>query len=285
MARWTTSYSISNASDGTFRGWIGRIREALTACGMVQSSDTGQINPATVLVPTTINTWAGSEIWCFNDALQATSPVYFKLDYGTGATAGYPALQISVGQGSSGACALTGKIVNQSVFCGDSSTTGYYPWYASGDGGRFVLAMGIGSVSTRGLISLERGRDYTGAPVGDDIRLLVAYRTSPYWWATYIRPSDAYSCGPIFPLASAPDTGTGSAGNLTALYPIRFAGPQELTASFQVGAYFNANLTARIPVSAATWDGATHSYMPIGDSVVSYSPTRGGSTVVAILYE
>src|SRR4051812_38221933 len=69
------------ADDATFRAWGSGIAAQIAAMGLVQTSDTGQINWTTVTRPG-INVLAGYEMWRFADSLQATKPVFIRLDYG-----------------------------------------------------------------------------------------------------------------------------------------------------------------------------------------------------------
>jgi hypothetical protein len=121
--------------------------------------------------------------------------------------------------------------------------------------------------------------------MGDDIRMLVAYRTSPYWYASYAKPSQSYVYGNTFPLASAPVGTTGSTGNNVSFYPIRVPQPAETSPLLGVTAYFNSDVTAGYPVAVTGWDGESYTYMPLGNNVVNTSPTYGGSTVVAIIWD
>lgn len=286
MSTWTASATINNASDSTYRAWVNHVHEALTACGLVQTNDTGQINTTTCAVPTTINTYAGSSIWRFNDTLQAATPIFMKLDFGTGSTVGYPAMRVSIGSGSTGECALSSSwLNNRAVLLGTPSTTSSYPWYASGGDGRVALVMASASTYTRGALVIERGRDESGTPIADDVRILTgSLAASPYWTCAFVKPSTNYIFGPIFPLASAPSTANGASGNNVALYPIRVGNPAETTPLVGIVAYFTGNLTAGYTVTARGWDGIDHTFMPVGDNVVA-SPTYGGSTVIAVLYE
>lgn len=94
-----------------FQAWITEMTTELTAVGLTQTADTGQINPATVALPGSANTIAGSQIWRFNDTLQATSPVFLKIEYGTGgAITTVPLIILSIGQGSNGSGTLTGTV-------------------------------------------------------------------------------------------------------------------------------------------------------------------------------
>lgn len=285
MSTWFINATLSNSSDSNFCLWVGRIIAALTSCGMVQTDDTNQINPETVSVPTTINTYAGSAIFRFDDSLQATTPIFFKLDFGTGATVGYPALRLSVGSGSNGTGSLTSTwLYNQQILGTWGSTVAGYPWYASGGSGRVSLSFCTGSPQAKGVFCIERGRDESANPVADDVRVLASITITPYWVGAVNYPSSNYIFGPIFPLASAPSSRNGSFNNNVALYPIRIASPAETSPLVGIAAYFAGNITAGYTITVRGWDGADHVYMPTG-SYVNASPTYGGSTVVAVLYE
>ena len=95
-------------SDATFRAWGSAVSANLATVGLIQTADTGQIDWATVTVGGT-GVIDGYEIWRFNDALQATAPVFLKLGYGT-AGAGIPDIQLQVGTGSNGSGTLTGTV-------------------------------------------------------------------------------------------------------------------------------------------------------------------------------
>jgi hypothetical protein len=101
-----TSVTANVKEVADFRAWGKKISEGLAAVGLVKTSDTGQIDWATVEVPA-INTMAGYEIWRFNDAEQSERPIYIKIEYGRGATEPIPAIKCSVGRGSNGSGTLT----------------------------------------------------------------------------------------------------------------------------------------------------------------------------------
>jgi hypothetical protein len=102
---WSTR--IRHDSDANFREWGLEISTKLAAAGLVQAADTGQVNWATV-TRTGVNTNAGYEIWRFDDAMQATAPIFLRVDYGTGSNANGPRIQITVGTGSNGSGTITG---------------------------------------------------------------------------------------------------------------------------------------------------------------------------------
>ncbi|MCB1713466.1 MAG: hypothetical protein KDH96_13660, partial [Candidatus Riesia sp.] len=69
----------SSSTDALFRDWGSKLSAAIQAVGLVKTGDTGQINWSTVTVGTGIR---GYEIFRFNDSLQATTPVFIKIEYG-----------------------------------------------------------------------------------------------------------------------------------------------------------------------------------------------------------
>lgn len=107
MAKLQYSSVFEHSSDATFRAWGSELSAKLQAAGLVKTTDTGQIDWATVARPTT-NTAAGYEMYRFNDALQATAPVFIKIEYGTGGSATTPITWIDAGTGTDGAGTLTG---------------------------------------------------------------------------------------------------------------------------------------------------------------------------------
>lgn len=103
---------MDQSTDANFRLWIAEIITALfTTVGLTQTSDTGQINTSTVVRPIVANTSAGYVIGRFNDSLQGTSPIFFKLEFGSGGTApGQPNIWVTTGTGSNGSGTLTGTL-------------------------------------------------------------------------------------------------------------------------------------------------------------------------------
>jgi hypothetical protein len=78
----------------------------LAAVGLVKTVDTGQIDWATAVWPTTgLPAYAGYEIWRYPD-----STVYMKWEFGSATNATCPSIRISVGTGSNGLGTLTGPV-------------------------------------------------------------------------------------------------------------------------------------------------------------------------------
>lgn len=107
MAVNSFSSLFDHTDDVSFRAWGSEFSAALLAVGLTKTSDTGQIDWGTVAKPTA-NTDAGYEIWRFNDALQATQPIFMKFSFGTHSTLAKGRIRVVVGSGSDGAGNLTG---------------------------------------------------------------------------------------------------------------------------------------------------------------------------------
>lgn len=144
----TNSYSTvwSHTNDAEFRAWGSALSAALAAVGLTQTADSGQINWLTVSRPGT-NTAAGYEIWRFNDALQATAPIYIKVEYGTGGSTTRPQIWITVGTGTNGAGTITGQSSTRSTCMRDSAIDSPnvtpYPTYVCYNATEGFLGVGI----------------------------------------------------------------------------------------------------------------------------------------------
>jgi len=98
---------LDNSGDTGFRAWVAICENMLTASGLVRASDAGQINSATVSRPGAVNTAAGYSIWRFADPLQATAPVFLKVEYGTGTSVTSAGTFLTIGRGADGAGNIT----------------------------------------------------------------------------------------------------------------------------------------------------------------------------------
>lgn len=172
MATRTTSLNAYMANDADFRAWGKNISDGLTAFGWVQTADTGQINWTTVAKPVGGAAVAGYEVWRMNDALQATKPVYLKIEYGTSNGPNTGGLFTTIGtQGTNGAGNLVGASVGaRRSPSGAAATVGMvFNTYMSGDSGRLYIIANYNPASitlSHGLF-IERPKDSNGASQGD----------------------------------------------------------------------------------------------------------------------
>lgn len=160
-----------NGSDANFRAWAQFIHDGLIAAGMVQTSDTGQANLATITVPVAINTYPYYEVFRLGDSLHATKPVYLKVEYGASGATTRPSSRYTVGPGTDGAGGITagwGAVMTPPA---TASSSAAQTCYCSGDGSSFVLSMWttFTTASTSFQFFLERSRDHNGLPTGDGL--------------------------------------------------------------------------------------------------------------------
>jgi hypothetical protein len=171
---WSTTAYVSDTA--TFRAAGLEIKNALTTLGCVQTADTGQIDWATVTYPG-VNVDAGYEIWRFNDALQGTAPVFFKLVYGhhNNGSPAYIRIQVQVGTGSNGTGTLTGTTSTLSNFTKLATpSVGNFPSYGCMLNGNLTLSLKVGS-GGEGWLSICRAQDSTGADVATGVIIAVRH--------------------------------------------------------------------------------------------------------------
>jgi hypothetical protein len=170
-ATWNTTATISDTT--TYRAAGSELNAKLAALGCVQTADTGQINWTTITWPAQ-NTDSGYEIWRFADALQGTSPIFFKITYGrpNNASNSYLSLKVNVGSGSNGSGTLTGttSTINQ---CGmiATPTVGNFVSYGCMVNGNLLLALKLGSGGEQ-LLAICRTQDSTGADTATGVHIL-----------------------------------------------------------------------------------------------------------------
>lgn len=182
-----------NQNDADFRLWGGGISTALAAVGLVKTTDTGQIDWATVVNPSTTNQKRGYEIWRFADAWQATHPVFIRLDYGSGPTAtANPQIWYTVGTATNGAGTITSDpaypnslLPVRQMFqtaAADWHGTAKVPIYVSSDGAGSLLIGGwiggqfnVNPTYGGGMLLIERTRDWDGTTNGEGVITIASY--------------------------------------------------------------------------------------------------------------
>lgn len=161
------------SNDADFRTWAQGIHDKLSGLGLVQAGDTGQINIATVTKPTVINTSAGYEVWRFADALQGTTPFFFKVEYGVGASVDRPSLWMTPGAGTNGAGTINAQASGRTQMSSSAADAAGATrnCEASGDSGRAHLI--FNQHPTTGTIAcgffVERTKDAAGNATADGV--------------------------------------------------------------------------------------------------------------------
>lgn len=179
----TTSSSqstFSHNTDAEFRAWGKAVSDAVWFAGLTRTSDTGQIDWNTA-VRAPANSMAGYEMYRFNDPLQATAPVFIRLEYRTGSSTNRPHMYMVVGSATDGAGNMVGMNTGQLDISYSASATPpigtYYPTYACTMPG-YVAAMlggGVGSSAAMFFFAIERFRDDSGAATNEGVAVFYRY--------------------------------------------------------------------------------------------------------------
>jgi len=293
MATDTRNLPAFISDDATFRTWGSGIAAQIAAMGLVQTSDTGQINWTTVARPSTF-AYAGYEIWRFNDALQATKPVFIRLDYGIAGVADRPSMIARVATATNGAGTLTGQVgTSIGLLPGGSKTTGStLTSFCSGSTSRLNLFTHVdlgGGASTWGLmVWVERTKTNLGVNTGDGIATWMASSNGVQFQAIPFAgtiPAVA-AMNPAITLVSTAGA-ISSVGPNVAFSPTIVCLGKAYFASWAV--YVDANISKLMPISIDHL-GATHTLMPLGDTALvsgsmTYAQPTSAGLSFAILWE
>lgn len=170
MAKVSTYGGWSISSDANLRAWLGECEQMLEDCGLVRTSDTGQIDPSLATWPGSDNTAVGFSVWQFDDDLQGVAPIFLKCTYRRASGSNSLSFSIEVGTGSDGSGNLTGLTASIAPSGGGTPASGDYYSYACHLDGFAGLAFkvngGTTSSYTRGhpAFIIERFHDNAGAP-------------------------------------------------------------------------------------------------------------------------
>lgn len=175
------SSTPSNASDTAFRAWALALHNAIASL-LTYVAQTGEIDFTTVLTPSAANQKRGFRIYRFNDSLQATHPVFIRIDYGSGTAAADPSLWIQIGQAVDGSgnlsVPITGSLqVTDQVKAFSTLTVAALDSYVSGDASRLTLCLwplGVITASNTITATIERSKDSSGADTSAAVHLLIA---------------------------------------------------------------------------------------------------------------
>jgi hypothetical protein len=282
MATDTRTLSLYIANDAEFRAWGQAIAAQWTAVGLVKTTDTGQIDWATVLRPGA-GLDAGYEVYRFDDAFQATSPVFIRVVYKMYNTT-IPAIRVSVGAGTNGAGSLTGV--------GVTSTRELYPYgsagtgvsrtaWASGGPGRFAWAHG--DTSQMAQVIVERAKDSAGVNRASPVYVfngnpsLVGMSLQVFNGTASVTTTISYACA-----LATQHGGLSNVGSNVCLSPHMIPWGEWLYAWPLT--YRNTDLAGLVPFTATHLGGA-HVFLPLGVSDGAWTQAAVTGYALAIPFE
>jgi hypothetical protein len=274
-------------TDANFRLWGKAISDAFAAIGLIKDTDAAQINWATVAKPTGVSTMMGYEVWRFNDAIQATCPVYFKIQYGSSsASANIINIIMQVGQGSDNAGTLTGTTATATTFGSGTSSSTTYSCFISSDGGRINVAMFAGGgLSIPFGFYIERIKDDNGDPTANGVNIVyfgvtgaatasVSQQYLPLTGAAYpATPMTGFMC-------AMPSSGQASYGTNVGLFPIYpnlgYAANPDMGALV----YFTGDIASPGTMLNVTMYGTTHTFVTLGNTTGAAVASLNGNTTI-----
>lgn len=169
--QFSTALQMSNSTAVLFRAWVQFIDDALlvhAGSGWVNTADTGQLTISGASAPGAANTKVGYRIYHMNDTLQATSPLFMRLDFGSGSATSTPGVWITLGTGSNGSGTITGVLFNGGASATPNVTSGANGTnacdsYSSGDTNRIAVMQFVrASANDIMMFGVERSKDTNG---------------------------------------------------------------------------------------------------------------------------
>ncbi len=165
---------LSNADNTLFRAWGSALSTALGTV-LTRVPQTGDIDWATVNAPVTAPTFQGFEVYRLNDSLQATAPLFFKFEYGSGASSTISAIRLTIGKGVNGSGTITSVLQSAiTVFSynGTLPTSASNCYISNGDGSGFVFSLQP-DLDNRagGFCCVERSRNSSGQATSGAVML------------------------------------------------------------------------------------------------------------------
>lgn len=175
MAYQQTNIPFAFTTDAEFRAFCQAVHDAITALGLVNTADTGQINLSTVTAPAGTFTFQGYKIYRFDDALQATKPVFIKVEFGSASNLQTrPALRFNVATATNGAGTLTTNTTGTMTMNMTSGSSASQVSHQSGGPNRLTFGLHTGDTGNHGqLFNVERTKDADGADNGNGVCCLL----------------------------------------------------------------------------------------------------------------
>lgn len=278
------------AGDAEFRAWIQGVDAALVACGLVATADTGQLDPTTASKPATAS-FAGGRMYRFNDALQATKPIFVKVFFGVSGTSfNIPMLAVQVGTATNGANVLGGIVAPSRTLQVTTVPTAAETrnTYVSGDmagNARIALTSGVDTAFASNAynrvsgFSVERSKNAAGVDTGEAVHI--------QWWATTSGQHQSFSFTGLTPAIEATlpcvsPTQSMAAGADVGLAPVFPIFGKILPPLLSLMGYWNGDLQGLVGVPVNIY-GVDHNYLPMSTNSNGSWLRGGGSGVSAAL--
>ena len=296
MAKVTYTMPVSQATDADFRAWGYALSAGLASAGLIQTSDTGQINWTTVTRAAAYNS-AGYEVWRMNDAMQATKPVFFKLEYGSGPCTCVPHMWLTVGGGSNGSGTITDTYLSRTLITPNGSANpdgAGRPTYISVQPGFVGVVVNGGTIAwsgnnmSCGYFFVIRTTDDSAVPTADGLVVMYQDGGSGLLANSHLLPgspkshsSSGFCLIPGFiPYSSGSVTPDGpQAFSHTFFYPKAYRSP------FTVSV-IDVEVGAGVSFQATPFGATERTFLCLGKQLISGTASQGGTAVtMAMIWE
>lgn len=279
--------------DSNFRIWGSTFAAAMATCGLVQTSDTGQVNWSTVTEPV-VNTFTVYEIYRFSDSLQASKPVFIRFSYGRLTASNTAAVRIQIGTGTDGAGNITGiSTTITTVVLGIGVANSPAAYWASGDGSSIqFVSQSVQTTGTApqwgGMFAIERSRDANATPNGDGLYLATAQiyaSAAPFHQILSFTNSLVGNNIAVWPIPLSLGRGftsynTGSDGIL--FVPMVMGTPKIQGTPLSLLGCYQSEIPGRIPITVSL-NGVTRTYLAITAATIGAKPMDGNATMGVLM--
>lgn len=295
MSKVTYTMPVSQATDADFRAWGSALSAGLASAGLVKTADTGQIDWVTV-ARAAGGTSAGYEVWRMNDAMQATKPVFFKLEYGSGPSTSVPHMWLTVGGGSNGSGTITDTYLSRTLIAPNGSLNadgGGRPTYISVQPGFVGVVVNGGCLSwaganmSCGYFFVIRTTDDSAVPTADGLAVIHQSGGSGPLASSHRLPGSpknhagtGFCLIPGFISSSGSDTPDGpQAFSHTFFYPKAYRSP------FTVSV-IDAEVGAGVSFQATPFGATERTFLCLGTQLINGTASQGGTAVtMAMIWE
>ena len=226
MAKSIFGLQLSNDTVELFRAW-GSELSAQIGTILTRVPQTNDIDWVTVNLPSS-GSYGGSEVYRFNDTLQATAPIFIRLDYGSQGSVN-PKIAATIGKSVNGSGVVGGVLRTSTIISGGTAASSVENCYIFGDGSTFVMSLAPSSTSRGGYFLIERSVNSGGTPTGD--ALLIGYQdvataTPTHLFIDYVNATTETVVGGIIamPLPLSTDRSIAN-GTTTPVFPAACISP------------------------------------------------------------
>ena len=163
MAKSIFGLLLSNSSVENFRAWGSALSAQLGAI-LTRVPQSNDIDWLTTPLPSS-ESYAGSEVYRFNDPLQATAPIFIKFEYGR-ISGSNTQIRATVGKTNDGDGGIGAVLLSPTAVLSAAGAYAVESCYVSGGNAWFALSLAPSNNQRGGFFIIERAIGTGGQPIG-----------------------------------------------------------------------------------------------------------------------